>query len=139
LQHRINITRVTHSAHAVDYEGERIGQWRVPSCEAARWLLAHGKAERADTLLMAHDGAPALRGGIGWLADRTVAENDKIGPRWSKWQPFAGLPSEGAPRCAVSVAGGQVGKKWSGYAPCCLTAPDGLHRGPSPPNPFFQL
>jgi hypothetical protein len=111
MQHRIDITRVTHSAHGVTYQGEHIGQWRVPSCEAARWLLAHGKAQRSDLLIMTLDGAPAMRGGIGWLADRTVTENDKIGPRWSKWRPFAGLPSEGAPWCAVSVAGGQVAEK----------------------------
>jgi hypothetical protein len=114
MQHRINITRVTHSAHAVDYEGKRIGQWRVPSCEAARWLLAHGKAERADTLIMEHDGVPALRGGIGWLADRTVTENDKIGPRWGKWRPFAGLPSDRpAPVCG-SPAGGQADQGGAG-------------------------
>ena len=107
MQHRIDITRVTRSAHAVTYEGERIGQWRVPSCEVARWLIAH-KAQRSDTLIMTHDGAPAMRGGIGWLAERTVTENDKIGPRWSKWRPFGGLPSEAPPQCAVSAAGGQV-------------------------------
>jgi hypothetical protein len=29
MEHYIEITRVSHSASVVDYQGERIGQWRV--------------------------------------------------------------------------------------------------------------
>jgi hypothetical protein len=36
--------------YAADYQGERIGEWRVPECDAARWLLANGKAARSDVL-----------------------------------------------------------------------------------------
>ena len=36
-----------------------------------------------------------MRGSIGWLAARTVAENEKASPRFAKWRPFAMAPSDG--------------------------------------------
>ena len=116
MEHRIDITRVTHGAYGVDYQGERIGQWRVPSCDAARWLIAHGKAERLDTLIMARDGVPAMRGGVGWLADRTVTENDKVSPRWSKWRPFVALPSDRPATVCGGVADALLGEILTGHA-----------------------
>jgi hypothetical protein len=110
MKHFIEINRVTHSVYAVDYQGERIGQWRDPSCDAARWLLANGKAERSDTLIMTRGGKPAMRGGVGWLADRTVTENDKVSPRWAKWRPFGGLPSDRPATVCGSAADGHLGE-----------------------------
>jgi hypothetical protein len=65
-----------------------------PSCDAARWLLANGKAARSDVLVICHAGRPAMRGNVGWLADRSVTENDKVSPRWAKWRPFQIKPSD---------------------------------------------
>jgi hypothetical protein len=107
VEHRIEITRVTHSAYAVTYQGERIGQWLLPTCDGARWLLVNGKAERSDTLIMCREGRPAMRGGVGWFADRTVTENEKVSPRWSKWRPFVALPANRPATVCGSAAGGR--------------------------------
>ena len=79
--------------YSVFFEGEEIGVWRVPECSAARWLLDHGKAERADTLRTDR----GLYGRVGWFADRTV--NEKGTPRHVKWvampsRVFTGTASE---------------------------------------------
>lgn len=77
------------------YEGQRIGESRVPSCEAARWLKDNVGATDTDTLVTLRDGVPCIRGAIGWLAQRTVEENDKVSPRWVKYRPYvapAGSP-----------------------------------------------
>lgn len=93
----------------VSYNGERIGEMRVPSCEASRWLLANGIADRSDTLVMCRNGEPSMAGLVGWFADRTVRETEKSGPRWARYEAFddsrvdSGFPVRG------SVAGGKVG------------------------------
>lgn len=50
-------------------------------CSLARRLIAEGKADRSDRLVM-------LRSGVGWYADRTIVENAKVGPRYGRWKPF---------------------------------------------------
>jgi hypothetical protein len=77
------------------YRGELLGEFRVPECEAVRWLLANGHAAPNDTLIMCRDGRPALTGSVGWLADRTVEENDEVSARWRKFRPFLLKPSDG--------------------------------------------
>ena len=74
--------------YRVLFEDGEIGVWRYPEHAAARWLLANGKAERTDTLRTIHDGMPAMRGGVGWFADRTVAEGEET-PRWIKHVPMS--------------------------------------------------
>jgi hypothetical protein len=59
-------------------------------CSLARKLIAEGKADRSDRLMMLRDGKPALSGGIGWFADRRLQETAKVGPRYVKWTPFPG-------------------------------------------------
>ena len=93
MQHRIEIAAVKHK-YAASYLGERIGEWRVPECDAARWLLANGKAASDDTLVSCRNGRPALTGSVGWLADKTVLEGEKDSPRFAKWRPFAMAPSD---------------------------------------------
>lgn len=61
---------------------------REPLCDLARKLIAEGKADRSDRLVMLRDGKPALNGNVGWFADRTIRENAKEGPRYAKWRPF---------------------------------------------------
>ena len=74
--------------YSVFFEGEEIGVWRVPECSAARWLLDHGKAERADTLRTDR----GLYGRVGWFADHTV--NEKGTPHHVRWVP---MPEGGKP------------------------------------------
>jgi hypothetical protein len=57
-------------------------------CSLARKLIAEGKADRSDRLMMLRDGKPALSGNVGWFADRTLIENAKVGPLYAKWRPF---------------------------------------------------
>ena len=71
------------------YRGEKIGEFRVPICDAARHLLDKGLADAADTIATYRDGTPCLTGNVGALAKLTVVENEKVGPRWGKWQPMA--------------------------------------------------
>jgi hypothetical protein len=40
------------------------------------------------------NGRPAMRGSIGWLADHTVTENEKVSPRFAKWRPFSMAASD---------------------------------------------
>ena len=61
-----------------------------PPCELARRLIAEGRADRNDRLVMLRDGKPALRGGVGWFADRTISEGAKWGPLYVRWKPFPG-------------------------------------------------
>ena len=58
MDHLIEIAAVKHK-HAATYRGEHIGEWRVPECDAARWLLANGHATRDDTLTVCRNGRPA--------------------------------------------------------------------------------
>lgn len=90
--------------YRVFFEDEEIGTWRVPECSAARWLLEHGKAERADTLRTFHNG-PAMRGSVGWFADHTVSETDKHGLRIVKWVPMP-EGAKGRPRVLTGTASG---------------------------------
>jgi len=86
---RFNGSRwIAQGSYSTSYLGELIGEWRVPSCDAARWLLANGKANREDKLTICREGRPALSGSVGWLAGHTVEENDKVSPRWIKYRPF---------------------------------------------------
>jgi hypothetical protein len=94
LEHLIEITSVAQK-HAAAYQGARIGEWRSPETEGARWLKAHGAADN-DMLVTMRNGRPAMRGSIGWLASRTVEENDKVSPRWTKWRPFPTKPAKGS-------------------------------------------
>jgi len=65
------------------YKGVVIGEWRVPECSAARCHASH-----SDILVTTRNGRPAMSGNVGWLADHTVEENDKVSPRWAKYRPF---------------------------------------------------
>lgn len=57
-------------------------------CSLARKLIAEGKADRTDRLIMLHDGRPALSGAVGWFADRRIKETTTVGPRYVKWVPI---------------------------------------------------
>lgn len=90
--------------YRVFFEGEEIGSWRIPEHEAARWLLANGKAERTDTLRTIHGGMPAMRGSVGWFADRTVAEGEGV-PRFVKYVPMSEA-AKAAARLSTGTASG---------------------------------
>jgi hypothetical protein len=93
MEHRIEITPAKHK-YAAAYQGEKIGEFRVPECDSARWLVAQGHAQPGDTMVTTRNGVPAMRGSVAWLAGQTVEENEKVSPRWVKWRPFAIRPSE---------------------------------------------
>jgi len=89
--------------HTVIYEGEAIGRFRVPICAAARWLIKNRGAERRDILATVRDRAVAgddsgecsepylaMVGSLGWFADRTVKETDKVGPAFWRSNAFSG-------------------------------------------------
>jgi hypothetical protein len=106
MNHRIEIT-LSARKYAATYRGEHIGDFKSPETEAARWLLANGHAASDDTLTICRNGSPAMIGGVGWLADHTVEENEKVSPRWRKFRPFGLKPSDGAQTLCGSAAGGQ--------------------------------
>jgi hypothetical protein len=113
MEHRIEIALarrwygsswVGHGHYFANYQGERIGEWRVPECEAARWLKANRGAVDTDVLVTTRSGQPSMRGSIGWLAERTVEENDRVSPRWIKWRAFGVEPQDGVQRiCSTGV------------------------------------
>ena len=111
MDHRIDITPAKLRYAAV-YQGEKIGEFRVPECDAARWLLAEGKAAPDDRLTTYRDGRPALSGSVGWLAAHTVEENEKVSPRWRKFRPF-GLKATDGPEtvCGDAQDGQDAGKR----------------------------
>lgn len=79
--------------YRVFYEGQEIGSWACPECDAARWLIAQGFAQRSDRLVSFRryedrPDEPSMTGGVGWFADRTVIEDDKGPIRWGKYTPF---------------------------------------------------
>ena len=52
------------------------------------------------------EGVPVLSGSVGWFADRTVEENEKVSPRWVKHRPMsAQLASTDAAGTLVGVNG----------------------------------
>jgi hypothetical protein len=75
MEHRIEIERakrkdpkgrwIGQGIYATRWNGDLIGTWREPSCDAARWLLERFHAARDDTLVMCRDGKPALIGVVG--------------------------------------------------------------------------
>ena len=60
---------------------------RQPFLDAARALLAEG-ADPADILIMMRGQTQSLSGPIGKVAKLTVAENDRLGPRFARWEPM---------------------------------------------------
>lgn len=83
----------TEQQYNVFYEDQLIGSWAVPECDAARWLIAQGKAERNDRLMTyrRYPDKPdqaSLYGSVGWFADRTVKEDGPGGTRFVKYVPF---------------------------------------------------
>ena len=70
MEHRIEITParrwngsswVGHGTYYASHEGQRIGEWRVPECDAARWLKANLGAADTD-ILITHRPAAKLLG-----------------------------------------------------------------------------
>jgi hypothetical protein len=130
MEHRIEITWarrwngaawVGHGLYFADYQGQRIGEWRVPQCDGARWLLANG-ADRSDILVTTRSGRPAMRGGVGWFADRTIVENEKVSPRWAKWRPFEIRASDRPATVCGASAGGHLGEMGADMPPTALAA-----------------
>jgi hypothetical protein len=79
----------SETRYCVTYDDREIGTWRVPECSAARRLLELGHAERGDRLHVYRADKLCMTGGIGWLADRTVVEDNDTGtPRFVKWRPL---------------------------------------------------
>ena len=101
-EHRIEITPSGRKYRAA-YQGEPIGEWRVPECDAARWLIAAGRAAPGDRLIVCRYGRPALAGALSWFADRTVIENEKASPRWAKYRAFEMEPQD-RPETACGTA-----------------------------------
>jgi hypothetical protein len=97
---------IAQGRYFASYLGARIGEFRVPESDFARWLLGHGHAAPDDKLVMCWNGRPALTGSVGWLADHTVEENVKVGARWAKFQPFDLKPSDAlSPVCGDAQDG----------------------------------
>ena len=113
-----------HGSSYAEYQGERIGEFRVPECDAARWLLANGKAVETDTLVTTRNGRPAMTGAVGWLADHTVTENEKVSPRFAKWRPFSMAASD---RPATVCGSAQDGQEFD-FGSICTP---GLQTGPA--------
>jgi hypothetical protein len=90
MNHRIDIQLLRPGRYRASFLGEPIGEWRVPECDAARWLIAYGAA-LDDTLTTYRGDTLCFTGQVAWLAARTVMESDKFGPRWRKWEPHPGI------------------------------------------------
>ena len=88
MEIRVQIERAPSNRYRISFGGKEIGVWRDPESSAARYLLDNGLASRDDTLQTYHGDDKRLRGGIGWLADRTVREDAKTSPTFVKWKPF---------------------------------------------------
>jgi hypothetical protein len=95
---------VGHGSYYASHEGQRIGEWRVPECDAARWLKANRGAADSDILITTRAGKPSMRGPIGWLAARTVEENKKVSPRWAKHRPWTASRGSAVASQAAEVA-----------------------------------
>ena len=107
IDHLIEVAAAKHK-YAATYRGEHIGEWRVPECDAARWLLANGRAARDDMLVSCRHGRAALIGSVGSFADSTVEENEKVSPRWRKFRSFALKPADGPATVCGSAPDRQV-------------------------------
>ena len=95
INHCIEITPSARK-YATTYHGEHIGDFKSPETEAARWLKANRGAANSDRLVICRNGRPALSGSVGWFADSTVEENEKVSPRWRKFRPFGLKPADDA-------------------------------------------
>lgn len=81
MDYRVDITPRSHRAV---FEGQEIGHSEFG---AARWLQANRGAADSDTLITTFDGAPSMRGPIGWWAAHTVKENERLSPTLAKYRP----------------------------------------------------
>jgi hypothetical protein len=103
----------------VFYLGESLGEMRSPCCSTARWLLERSLASRDDLIAMVRDRDASgqqspvcdhpylcITGSVGWFADHTVIENERVGPVWGRWKPF---PARGVGgKTAAGAAAGTV-------------------------------
>ena len=88
--HKITIRVVSHAKngtrYAVDHDGEQISaSVRDPLTEGARILKAMG---HTGTVGLWRDGVLAISGDIEALSAKTVAENERHGPRFAKFVPY---------------------------------------------------
>jgi hypothetical protein len=101
----------------VFYAGVSLGEMRTPCCSTARWLLERSLASRDDLIAMVRDRDASdqispvcdhpylcMAGSVGWFADHTVIENEKVGPVWGRWKPFPARGVDGK-TAAGAVAG----------------------------------
>ena len=102
MEIRIELKATGRGRTAAYLAGEHLGTWSEPMCAAARLILKRGAASPSDTLIGCRDGRPAISGGVGWFAARTVIENAKTGPKFARWRP---LPSEMLAGCILVASG----------------------------------
>jgi hypothetical protein len=81
------ITRRANHYNA-EYNGRIILTSDDAECASARYLLNNKLAEETDIILTYMNNKPSLTGSVKWLAEHTVEETAKVGPRFIKWRPF---------------------------------------------------
>lgn len=72
------------------YNGEALGEWEAPNCPAARKLIEKGVSRDA-VMVIYRGSAPAMRGKVGWFADRSVSDPSHGRPRYVKYRPMPDL------------------------------------------------
>jgi hypothetical protein len=108
MTHRIHIAPTTIRGergqyYRVHYEGAvLVDETWNPELESCRALLARGIVGRLEVWRFRQDHPYVIIPDIAKAAEWTVEENEKWGPRFTRWRPR----QEDAPRNAISLSGG---------------------------------
>jgi hypothetical protein len=105
--HHVQIRHLGKGRWSATFKGEPlILSAREPNCAAARALRVLG-ASNHDHIAFSHAEQPdrvTMRGSVGWFADHTVIENERQGPRWAPYKPFAGKGHLSAPETETAAS-----------------------------------
>jgi hypothetical protein len=101
----IQLSEVGQGKWQAVLDGEVLVVSRQPFLDAARVLKAQGVSPLTPLVAIRPNGVVSLRSTVGAASELTVRENDRGGPSFQSWKPYAG-PTPSVDGAIVEVGAG---------------------------------